>query len=257
MALDRGFPDLNIVADIAALFGRRPTGKPIRRVALTVETWGISVAGSVIPWCQVVNVAHRKLYRGSRDNPRVYNQLKFELGDRILRAERDYELGLDLFAEMFRAIHHESACLIATSLAGGAEPARLGLFDKILTGARGWLASDAGHAEATVIEGDYRNAARSADAAFVRRLAGFLSAAPHDADRGPVAAIVAAELGIGSLENQLAALGSSAHPFVAAVATGAALRLGVSKIRVGKVEHVEPYIDADTSRAITAWAALA
>jgi hypothetical protein len=254
VALDRGFPDLDIVAAIAALFGRRRTGKPIRHVAVTVETWGLAVDGSVIPWRQVASVAHRKLNRGSRETPREFSQLEFELSDRILRAEHDYELSLDLLALMFRALRHESECLIATSLTGGAEPARLGLFDQLLTRTRGWLASDAGRAETTVIEGDYRNAERSADAAFVCRLADFLSEAPHDADRGPVAAIVAAELGLGSLENQLAALVSSAHPFVAAVATGAALRLGVSQIRVGKVDHVEPYIDAETSRAIAAWA---
>ncbi len=257
MALARGFPDLDVVAAIAALFSRRPAGKPVRRVAVTVETWGLSAAGSVIPWSQVVGVTHRKLNRGSRENPREYSRLEFELRDRVLRAEHAYELSLDLLAQMFRAIRHESACLIATGLAHGAEPARPGLFDELLTSSRAWLASEEGRGETTVIEGDYRSAERAIDGRFVRRLASLLSESPADTDRGPVACIIAAELGISSLENQLAALASSAHPFVAAVATGAALRLGVSKIRVGKVDHVEPYIDADTSRAITAWAALA
>jgi hypothetical protein len=124
-----------------------------------------------------------------------------------------------------------------------------------LRNTREWLASPEGLDETRVVTSEYRTQERKLRPAFLTELEIALASAPVAADRGPFAAIVSAELGLTTLLDQLGMLTTSPHAFLAAVATGAALRLGESPIRVGKVEHVEPYIDAETSRAIAAWAA--
>jgi hypothetical protein len=260
VSLEAGNADVDLFASIAALFGRRAQGKRLVCTPLTVETWGIAdfAAGQqVTPWAKIVGVAHRKIERGSGDSRQAYSQVDVELDDRILRGERAYEVMLELLAEEHPRLAVENRRPIALGLDGAAtsERAHAGLFGDLLGRARAWLQSDDGLEATTQVGGDYRVAERKLDPGFLAELEVALVDAPGRSERGPFAAIVAAELRLGALEDALAALTSSPQPFVAAVAIGAALRLGVSPIRVGKVARVEPYIDADASRAITTWGA--
>lgn len=254
VVLDAGARDFNVFDSLAALFGRQPRSKRINCTPVTIEIWGVAADGLAIPWAQVTHIVHRKVDRGSDNNRVFYSQLDFELDDQILRAEAEYAVMLDVLADLHPKLSHESTRPVALTLdrARSAEGAES--FERLLSAARTWLASDEGRTATICVEGDYRKAKRVLQPELLQELKIALVEAPTAGDRGPFAAIVAAELGVVSLEDELAALTSSALPLAAAVSIGAALRLGVSPIRVGKPEHVEPYIDATTAREISAWA---
>ena len=72
-------------------------------------------------------------------------------------------------------------------------------------------------------------------------------------DRRPLAAVVAAELGLRELVPELVALVQSPHPMVAACAKAAALRLGGAGAKVGVIDEVAPFLPLEDVEAITAW----
>jgi hypothetical protein len=79
----------------------------------------------------------------------------------------------------------------------------------------------------------------------------------HTLDRRPLAAIVAAELGIRELTSDLVMLVQSPHPMVAAVAKAAAIRLGAPGARVGAIDEVAPFLPLEDVEALNAWIASA
>jgi hypothetical protein len=72
-------------------------------------------------------------------------------------------------------------------------------------------------------------------------------------DRRPLAAVVAAELGLRELVPELVALVQSPHPMVAACAKAAALRLGASSAKVGVIDEVAPFLPPEDVDTLGAW----
>jgi hypothetical protein len=77
----------------------------------------------------------------------------------------------------------------------------------------------------------------------------------HALDRRPLAAVVAAELGLHELVADLVALVQSPHPTVAATAKAAALRLGASSSKVGVIDEVAPFLPPEDVETLGAWIA--
>lgn len=80
-------------------------------------------------------------------------------------------------------------------------------------------------------------------------------AASLGADRRPLAAVLAAELRAHPLMDALVALVTSPHPFVAAVARSAALRLGAELRRVGSLQELSDFVAAAELEAMNSWGA--
>jgi len=80
-------------------------------------------------------------------------------------------------------------------------------------------------------------------------------AAPLGADRRPLAAMFAAELGARALVDVLVGITISPHPFVAAVARVAALRLGAELRRVGSLQELSDFVAAAELDAMLCWGA--
>ncbi|HEY6724391.1 MAG TPA: hypothetical protein VI197_10170 [Polyangiaceae bacterium] len=80
-------------------------------------------------------------------------------------------------------------------------------------------------------------------------------AAALGADRRPLAAVLAAELRARPLLETLMALVTSPHPFVAAVARSAALRLGAELRRVGSLQELSDFVAAAELEAMGSWGA--
>jgi hypothetical protein len=78
-----------------------------------------------------------------------------------------------------------------------------------------------------------------------------------DADRRPLAAVLAAELRAQPLVEPLLSLVTSPHPFVAAVARAAALRLGADVRRVGAIQELSDFVAEPELEAILRWGARA
>lgn len=75
------------------------------------------------------------------------------------------------------------------------------------------------------------------------------------ADRRPLAAVLAAELRARALVDVLVQLVTSPHPFVAAVARSAALRLGAELRRVGSLQELSDFVAATELDAMLSWGA--
>lgn len=73
------------------------------------------------------------------------------------------------------------------------------------------------------------------------------------ADRRPLAAVLAAELRARPLMDILVNLVTSPHPFVAAVARSAALRLGAELRRVGSLQELSDFVAAAELEAMHSW----
>jgi hypothetical protein len=74
-------------------------------------------------------------------------------------------------------------------------------------------------------------------------------------DRRPLAALLAAELEATSLLEPLVSMVTAPHPFVAAVARAAALRLGADVRRVGALEELVDFVAAAELDAMRDWLA--
>jgi hypothetical protein len=248
--------ETDIVDVVRGWFRKGPKAR-IEPQALTTSTWGIDCGHGAVGWPAITSLAYRQVRRAGDDHNPLMSELDVELSDAVWRGECALEPLLDVLVEVFPLFAEEARREVALGFSAGgpSEPARAGLFVELLRNAREWLASPEGAEETQVVSGEYRTQERRLRPTFTTELELALAGAPIAADRGPFAAIVAAELRVTSLLDHLRTLTTSPHPLLAAIAAGAALRLGESPIRVGKPEHVEPYIDAETSRAIMAWAA--
>lgn len=247
----------DVVRTVLGWLGRKPAKSSIEARALTTGTWGIASDELAVGWAHVDALKYRQVRRGSDEPEVLVSELDVELRDVVWRGQCPLNPSLDVLVAVYPLFATEARREIALGFSPTApsERTRPGLFDLLLRYAREWLASPEGVEETQVVTSHYRTQERALRPAFLTELELALVAAPIAADRGPFAAIVAAELRVTTMLDHLSMLTASPQSFLAAIATGAALRLGESPIRVGKVEHVEPYIDADTARAIAAWAA--
>ena len=105
------------------------------------------------------------------------------------------------------------------------------------------------------LETSYRTiGGRAASHETVASLRGILrDRRAHELDRRPLAAVVAAELGLTELVPDLVALVQSPHPMVAATAKAAALRLGASSSRVGHIDELAPFLPPEDVETLGAW----
>ena len=83
------------------------------------------------------------------------------------------------------------------------------------------------------------------------------NALEREADRRPLAAVLAAELRARALVEPLLLLVTSPHPFVAAVARAAALRLGADVRHVGAIQELSDFLAEPELEAILRWGARA
>jgi hypothetical protein len=109
------------------------------------------------------------------------------------------------------------------------------------------------------LETSYRTTGRrAASAETLESLRGILrDRRAHELDRRPLAAVVAAELGLSELVPDLVALVQSPHPMVAATAKAAALRLGAPGTRVGVIDELAPFLPPEDVETLGAWIASA
>lgn len=75
------------------------------------------------------------------------------------------------------------------------------------------------------------------------------------ADRRPLVAVLAAELGARGLSRALIGLVTSPHPLLAAVVRAALLRMGLEVRRVGALDELSEFVPSSELQQIRAWAA--
>ncbi len=102
--------------------------------------------------------------------------------------------------------------------------------------------------------GDFRSAPRLVAGPTTEAiLKDAFALAPREADPGPVAALVVAELGLQAFLPTLLRLVLSPSPIMAATAKAAALRLGASLREAGSFDEVAPFLTAEAVADLKAW----
>ncbi len=128
--------------------------------------------------------------------------------------------------------------------------------EPLITSAQAYLASAEGARHLGLPAAGYRRSgSRVASPETTMKLRAVLrNRSRHAADPRPFAAVLAAELGISELADDLVALVQSPHPTVAAVSKLAAQSLGVSTARVGALDEVFPFLDESDQEKLSDWA---
>lgn len=254
---------------LLALVWRRVTA-PMRalelRVPFAIVPWGVLVdnerAPRVLRWAAVQSLHVHTLYGRDAATPSTLWSLV------TLRTEHELFAGrmtgaapLERLLAHLDAYTREQSHRVALDLdgdkasnAGPLEPE----FERILGAALELLLS-APSSHRLGLETSYRTTRlRAGGRDAIDTLRAILrDRREHVLDRRPIAAVIAAELGLRELTADLVMLVQSPHPTVAAIAKAAATRLGASSAKVGVVDEVAPFLPPEDVEALAAWIASA
>ncbi len=234
---------------------RQRAGKPLVCLPLRLRPWGVLTEQGPLPWRVILGATHHQVVRGTGDRREPWSELELELADRRVRAELPLTTmleGLEALVPRFRADNDRLIALGLEPDAARAAPTER-VLEELLDAARQWLASPEGKAQTHESKRDYRGSEEQLHPELIPQLRRRLLEQPVAAEHAPFAAVVAAELGIEELREDLCALVLSPHPAVAAVAIGAAQKLGAHPSRVGRIHDLEPFLPSQSSQAIERW----
>ncbi len=251
-----GVPAALAITLLSARSRQKPASKRVLCAPVEIHQFGVNLDGEAIPWPALVAIRYEDVKRSDGDSTILRSQLELELSDRVVRAERGFDTfaaSLDLLHPLFAKEAHRSIAL-GLDRACPTQETSGSLCDDLLRRARSWLESAEGQDAIWEVSGEYRSHERTLRPAFLTQLEVALVGAPDGPDHGAFAAVVAAELGIESLLDAVTELTRSPHPFVAAVAVGAAVRLNVALWRVPKLPDIAPFLDETNVAAIGRWA---
>lgn len=207
--------------------------------SLHVHTiYGRDAATPSTLWSLVTLRTDHELFAGRTAGAAPLERLLAHL--ELYASEQSHAVALDLDGE-------------CASTAGPLEPE----FERILAAALETLSS-APSSHRLGLERSYRATKSAAGDDTLGSLRAILrDRREHALDRRPLAAVIAAELGLNELVPDLVSLVQSPHPMVAATAKAAALRLGATRARVGGIDEVAPFLTPDDVETLGAWIASA
>lgn len=242
--------------------------------SMDIVPWGLVVdpgaAQHPIPWpaMQDVGCARRVLERRKYDDyERVAYDLTFTTAARVMRGTAQEQETLLVLPDLVPAYARAAARPVAldledapraariTSAPAEGQPAWAGAFADLRARVQALLQDPSFAALLTVPGGDYRSARRpEATPELVARIRRALAEDEDRLERAPLAALLAAELGLTDVMPELLDLVLSPHPLVSAVGRGAARRLGSPPLRTGALREVAPFLPDADLRFIEEWA---
>jgi hypothetical protein len=226
---------------------------------MKVRPWGIEIEGPV-PWHEIECISHERTVRSDGHNREevVYSVVRVEVSGKRFGGRCLHESILDALDAVLPLYTAETRRPIALTLrATGPEVASTSTdaFRRLLSATHEFLHTDEGRELSSAESTGYREAKRHVRPETGLTLTRFLLEAPQGADRAPMAAVLAAELGVRGVTDELLELTLSPNPFVAAICRAAAQRLGVHPSRSFPVNEVAPFIDTAVIQAMESWAA--
>ncbi len=237
------------------------------RVPFAIVPWGVLVdndgAPRVLRWAAVRSLHVHTIYgRDAAATPSTLWSLV------TLRTEHELFAGrtagaapLERLLVHLEAYAREQSHRVALDLEGTSASTDSPLepeFERIL-GAALELLLNAPSSHRLGLETSYRTTGmRAAGKATIASLRAILrDRHEHELDCRPLAAVVAAELGVRELVDDLVLLVQSPHPMVAATAKAAAMRLGATSAKVGGIDELAPFLPPEDVEALAAWLASA
>jgi hypothetical protein len=258
-----------IAGGIAALLCARLSGPTARwslQVPMAIVPWGVVLESDSMPrilrWAAVREVRVDLVCDMDNATPSTRWSIVTIRTDReLLGGRAPGSVALERLETHLESYAEEAACPLALDLDGreGLDAAYEANFELLLAEARRLIHSGelCGRLQAIPVSyrehGAWRALGTSADTTRVLRKT-LLGEFEGPADPRPLAAILAAELGATELRDALVAFVTAPNPLLAAVARGAALRLGAAAKQVGAVDEVRDFLPATDLEHIRAWA---
>lgn len=239
--------------------------EPLRNLhaaAVDIVPWGIVIdpdgKPEPVPWSGVRSIRYTVVSqdRWQEELGSKTAILTFEVGSRRIQAMGEEGKWLLPVCELHRRLARAAERRPAADIAGteGLDLGGLGAPLALARCAEAILDSADGRATLGLQSGGYRTAASTVAGQETRdalRAALFDGAAPFDP--GPLACLLAARLGVGSLLPDVLQLILSPSPLLAATARAAAVRLGASLMSAGSLGEVRHFLPAAEIADLRAW----
>jgi hypothetical protein len=232
---------------------------------MTIVPWGVLVHSEPTPrvlrWAAVRSLSVEFVHEMDHATPSTrWSMVTIRTDRDVLFGRARGAVSLERLEAHLESYADEAALAIAldldgtTALADPFEPA----FERLLSEARRVLGTGELGERLSLAPESYRHARGTISGVRTRDalVAAICDAPSAKADPRALAAVLAAELGARDVLPDVMALSSAPHPFLAAVARAAALRLGAEAKRVGALEEVEPFLPAFDLDPIRAWIAM-
>jgi hypothetical protein len=232
--------------------------------AMAIVPWGILIEGAertrILRWPAIVRVQLQTIHGRDQGTPTTrYSVVTIETPHERLVGRAPGTLPLERLAAHLTAYADEASHRIALDLDGsrsGEGPSEPDA-ELVLASALAYVATASGAGRLGLARPGYRDTGLfSTSECATRELAAILrDRTPREIDPRPFAAVLAAELAVTDVIDDLVALVQSPLPLLAAIAKVAATKLGVSRARVGTLDEVEPFLLRRDVEALAAWQA--
>ncbi len=254
---------VGVAAVVGALVRPRSVARQdMRGVGLAIAPWGVVVESRdrslMLRWPAIVRVQVRSVHgRDQGTSFTRYSVVTIETERERFIGRAPGTLPLERLTAHLGDYAREASHRIALDLDGtcsGEGPSEPDA-EIVLSAARAYAASSSAAQRLDLPLGRYRQGgARAATARTELELATILrDRTEHEIDPRPFAAVLAAELGVHGVADDLVDLVQSPLPLLAAIAKVAATKLGVARARVGTLEEVEPFLLRRDAEALAAW----
>lgn len=254
-----GAPHLVVLAPIVGLVlggaaalmsGPLTSMKNLRAVAVSIVPWGIVIDPDKRPepvrWSRVRSVQYTLVARDRRDDDLAPKMaiMTFQVGEQRIQAQAEQGEWVVSVTALHETLAHAADTPPAGDLDGTAPLDTVGLPVPLalVHRAAAILDSADGRAQLGLQAGSYRTTAARIPGLETRtalRTALFNGAAPFDP--GPLACLLAAQLGVGTLLQDILQLILSPSPLLALTARAAAVRLGASLMTAGSLDEVRHF----------------
>jgi hypothetical protein len=230
-------------------------------VAMAIVPWGILVqpdfAPRILRWAAVRRVNVETIYGRDGGTPTtLWSVVTIDTEHERFAGQTAGAVAIERLIAHVEAYAEEQAHAVALDLdahvaaEGPAEP----VVEPLLSAARSYMAGVAPDSARLGLPAGYRRRAQAPSDETVTFLHGVLSdRAPRSPDPRALAAVLAAELHVARLADDLVTLVQSPHPVLAAVAKVAANKLGAMATKVGAVAEVAPFLHEKDIEALAAW----
>jgi hypothetical protein len=253
-----------------ALVWRRVTA-PMRRVGtqrvpFAIVPWGVLVDDTesprVLRWAAVRSLHVHTMYGRDTATPStLWSYVTLRTDHELFAGRTPGAAPLERLLAHLESYAREQSHAVALDLEGE-RPSAIGPlepeFERLLSSAQESIMSGPS-SQRLGLETTYRTRGpRAAGSGTIESLRTILrDRSEHELDRRPLAAVVAAELGLYELVPELVALVQSPHPMVAASAKAAGIRLGAAQARCGDIDEVAPFLPPEDVEALRHWIAAA
>lgn len=257
-------PVAALIAGGVAAFSAGPLEpwKNLRALPVSIVPWGLLLdsdrVATPVPWKDVRSIRYSLVKHDRREDgdARKMAIVLFEIGDQRIQASGEEGEWLASVCELYKKLALAAESPPSGDIAGAAplDAAGLPVSLALIRRATAILDSADGRASLGLASGGYRTSGSRIAGPETREV---LLRALRDGqtrfDAGPLACVLAAELGIDSLVGEILNLILSPSPLLSAAARASAVRLGASLMSAGSLAELRHFAHSSDLHELKAW----